>query len=55
MIKISLAAMVKMCCWEREQLGPYFSGLRVDDKGTGGVGASVRIQLRRQTHSEYVE
>lgn len=41
-IKISLAALTEMHCWDREQLGHYFSGLSVDDKGTGEAGGSVR-------------
>lgn len=52
-IKISLAALVKMHCWEREQLGHYFSGLSVDDKGPGGAGGPVRVYSERQTHYEY--
>ena len=52
-IKISLAALVKMHCWEREHLGHYFSGLSVDAKDTGGAVGPVRVLSGRQTHYEY--
>lgn len=41
-VKISLAALIEMHCWDSEQLGHYFSGLSVDDKGTGEAGGLVR-------------
>lgn len=48
-VKISLAALVKIYCWEREQLGHHFSGLSIDSKDTRRAVGPVKVL----SHYEY--